>query len=171
MEATANERLLVLRAQSGDRAAFDELLAGVDAALLRYIRAIVGTTVPAEDVLQEVLITIVRKIVWLREAGLFRPWAFRIASRSAFRAMRKEIAHEPLGDEWAAAPLTPPDPWLRQRLAAALPRLTEASRAVIYLHYVEEMPLSDVAAALEINPGTVKSRLAYGLSLLRKELA
>jgi RNA polymerase sigma-70 factor (ECF subfamily) len=171
MVASAHDRSLVLRAQSGDRAAFDELLTGIDAALLRYIRAIVGTRGSAEDLLQDVLITIVRKIGWLRDPELFRPWAFRIASRAAFRALRKDVAHEPLGEELSVTEADPADPWLLQRLASALPCLTEASRAVIYLHYVEEMSLSDVAAALGLNAGTVRSRLAYGLGQLRKELA
>ena len=65
----------------------------------------------------------------------------------------------------------PPDPVLRARLGSAVQRLTEATRAVIHLHYFEELSLADVAAALEISPGTVKSRLAYGLARLRKELS
>ena len=44
-------------------------------------------------------------------------------------------------------------------------------RAVLMLHFQEEMPLADVAAILEIPLGTVKSRLAYGLAALRRHLA
>jgi RNA polymerase sigma-70 factor (ECF subfamily) len=171
MDVTAHERSLVLRAQSGDRAAFDELLRRVDQALLRYIATLLaGSRVSAEDVLQDVLITVVRKIGWLRDPALFRPWVFRIASRAAFRILKRERPSEQLTEEHAGPEVHPPDPWLQRRLVELLPRLTEASRAVIHLHYVEDMPLSDVAAALEINVGTVKSRLAYGLARLRKEL-
>jgi len=170
MDARGYERSLVLRAQSGDRAAFDELLGRIDESLLRYIASIAGGRVQPEDVLQDVLIAIVRNITWLRDPDLFRSWAFRIASRSAFRAVRKDSRTSQLDDEHAAPVVDAPDPWLLQRLSSALPRLTEAARAVIYLHYLEDMSLSDVAAALEISPGTVKSRLAYGLAQLRKEL-
>ena len=170
MDAAGHERALVLRAQSGDRNAFDQLLRAVDRSLLAFIRTIVGSRTPAEDVLQDVLVTIVRKIAWLRDPGLFRAWSFRIASRASFRAMRGERPMEPLDDS-AGETVDPPDPWLRQRLAEALPRVTPASRAVLHLHYVEEMPLSDVAAVLEVRIGTVKSRLAYGLAQLRKELS
>ena len=171
MDATAHERSLVLRAQSGDRVAFDELLRRIDQALLRYITTLVaGSRVSPEDVLQEVLVTVVRKVTWLRDPDLFRAWAFRIATRAAFRALRANRPSEQLTDDHAAAEIHPPDPWLLRRLAEVLPLLTEASRAVIHLHYVEDLPLTDVAAALEINVGTVKSRLAYGLARLRKEL-
>ncbi|MBA2305046.1 MAG: sigma-70 family RNA polymerase sigma factor [Acidobacteria bacterium] len=49
-------------------------------------------------------------------------------------------------------------------LAHASPR----SRAVIVLHYLEEMPLKEVAAVLGLPLGTVKSRLAYGLRAMRQ---
>ena len=49
--------------------------------------------------------------------------------------------------------------------------LPPGSRAVIVLHYLEEMSLDEVAAVLEISPGTVKSRLAYGLARLRRHTA
>jgi RNA polymerase sigma-70 factor (ECF subfamily) len=43
-------------------------------------------------------------------------------------------------------------------------------RAVLVLHFQEEMSLAEVAAILELPLGTVKSRLAYGLAALRREL-
>jgi RNA polymerase sigma-70 factor, ECF subfamily len=51
------------------------------------------------------------------------------------------------------------------------PVLTPASRAVLVLHFREELPLAHVAAVLEIPLGTVKSRLAFGLKTLRRHLA
>lgn len=48
--------------------------------------------------------------------------------------------------------------------------VSPASRAVLILHFQEELPLADVAAILEIPLGTVKSRLAYGLAVLRRQL-
>lgn len=82
--------------------------------------------------------------------------------------MKKERIFVESADE-AAYEERPDDPWVRERLLASLDRLSPASRAVITLHYLDEMPLSEVAAVLDLNVGTVKSRLAYGLALLRKE--
>lgn len=47
-------------------------------------------------------------------------------------------------------------------------KISPASRAVLSLHYMQDPPLQEVAAILEIAPGTAESRLAYGLSCLRK---
>ena len=165
----AQHRALVLRAQSGDRDAFDALLAGIGPPLLRYVTSVTGDRALAQDVVQETLIAIVRKIAWLNDPSLFRAWAYRIASREAFRALHKarRLVVEPLAE--IAFEDAPCDPWERERLLGAIERLSPASRAVVTLHYLEDMPLSEVAAVLDLAVGTVKSRLAYGLAQLRKE--
>jgi RNA polymerase sigma-70 factor (ECF subfamily) len=168
MTFDAQQRRLVLRAQSGDREAFDALLREAGPPLLRYVTRVTGNATLAEDVVQDCLVAIVRKIAWLSDPSLFRPWAYRIASRLAFRALKKERIFVESADE-AAYEEGPEDPWMRDRLLASLDRLSPASRAVVTLHYLDEMPLSEVAAVLDLNVGTVKSRLAYGLAQLRKE--
>ena len=163
----AQERALVLRAQSGEREAFDSLLREVAPPLLRYVGRVTGDAALAQDVVQETLILIVRKLAWLQDASLFRAWAYRIASREAFHALRKRRVADPV--EELAVEYTAPDPWQRERVLASIERLSPGSRAVITLHYLEEMPISEVAAVLDLGVGTVKSRLAYGLAQLRKE--
>ncbi|MDP9192462.1 MAG: RNA polymerase sigma factor [Acidobacteriota bacterium] len=168
MRSDAQQRALVLRAQSGDRDAFDAVLRDIAPPLLRYVTRVTGDVALAEDAVQETLIAIVRKIAWLQDASLFRAWAYRIASREAFRLLRKSRRFvEPIEEMTSIE--EPSDPWQRERLLASLDRLSPASRAVVTLHYLEEMPLSDVAAVLELPLGTVKSRLSYGLVQLRKE--
>jgi RNA polymerase sigma-70 factor (ECF subfamily) len=164
----AHERSLVLRAQSGDREAFDILLREIGPPLLRYASRVTGDAALAEDVVQETFIAIIRKIAWLNDPALFRAWAYRIASREAFRLLKK---HRRFADPVEDLPFVeePSDPWQRDRLVSSLERLSPASRAVVTLYYLEEMPLADVAAILELPLGTVKSRLSYGLVQLRKE--
>ncbi|HEU4889124.1 MAG TPA: RNA polymerase sigma factor, partial [Thermoanaerobaculia bacterium] len=92
----------------------------------------------------------------------------RIASREAFRLLKKHRRFTDSIEELSFVD-EPSDPWQRERLLSSLERLSPASRAVVTLHYLEEMPLHDVAAVLELPLGTVKSRLNYGLVQLRKE--
>jgi RNA polymerase sigma-70 factor (ECF subfamily) len=64
-----------------------------------------------------------------------------------------------------------PPPVNDAALLSMLSAVSPASRAVLVLHFQEEMTLVEVAAVLEIPLGTVRSRLAYGLSMLRKLIA
>ena len=163
-----------LRAQCGDREALEQLLRSVQPSLRRYVRRLT-TDADADDVVQNVLVAIARNVIWLVEPRLFRPWAFRIASRAAFghlRRVRRRGIEET--DEVMLASLpAPAAPPTNELLAELLDgdALSPASRAVLVLHFQEEMQLEEVAAVLEIPIGTVKSRLAYGLKLLRKYLS
>jgi len=167
----------VLRAQSGDKTAFDELLKTVQQPLFRYIYRLVGEHALAEDILQEVFIIIYRKIRWLENAKLFRAWAYRIASRETFRRLKKEKRWtEQVRDEnfLETISVKSAEAMYSPELITEIPKLLEqvspASRAVLILHYLDEMPLSEVAEILDVSVGTAKSRLAYGLESLRRKL-
>lgn len=173
MATSRQEAQWVLRAQCNDREALELLLRSVQASLHRYLCGLVGISA-ADDVLQEVLTIVCRKLAWLRTPELFRPWAYRIASRAAFRHLQREqrwsdqVRDESVLEE-IPAPESPLPPQLLRELVDS-DALRPASRAVLILHFQEELSLSEVAAILELPLGTVKSRLAYGLAALRKKL-
>ena len=171
MDGPKQEALWVLRAQCGDREALELLLRNVQPDVRRYLRGLVGAA-DADDVLQEVLVLVFRKLKWLEFPELFRPWAFRIASRAGFRHLtieRRQPFHDEAVLETMPAPeARPPDDVLR--LLEDDAAISPASRAVLLLHFEEDMSLPDVAAVLDLPLGTVKSRLAYGLTTLRKHL-
>ncbi len=177
MDVPKQEIFLILRAQSGDRSAFDELLRSIQNRLFRYIFRLVGEHGLAEDVTQEVFLIIYRKLRWLENPQLFRAWAYRIASREAFRRLKKErrwaeqIRDEEVLEQISAAEMTEIyEPELIEKIPTLLREISPASRAVLILHYLDELPLSQIADILDISIGTVKSRLAYGLASLRKEI-
>jgi RNA polymerase sigma-70 factor (ECF subfamily) len=166
---------LVLRAQSGDRAALEALLAHAEALLRPFALLMLRDGDAADDVLQDVLLQVYRKLGTLREPRAFAAWARRIASREIFRALRGRRAYDAMHDELppelpGADPPEPPD-GLLQRLPALLERVSPASRAVLALHYLDDLSLDEIAAVLDLPIGTAKSRLAYGLTLLRRQLA
>lgn len=173
-----HEIFLVLRSQSGDRAALDELLKRIQAPLYRYISRLSGDETFAEDILQEVFLLIYRKIGWLREPKLFRPWTFRIASRETFARLKKEkrwkdqAREDEVLDNVPAAEIPERyDPDLIRKIPVLLSATSPASRAVLILHYIEELTLAETAEILGISTGTVKSRLAYGLETLRRAVS
>ncbi|HEX8845214.1 MAG TPA: RNA polymerase sigma factor [Pyrinomonadaceae bacterium] len=167
------EPFWVLRAQSGDREALNNLLEFVQEPLYRYILRLTGDASVAEDILQEVFIRIYRKLRWLKEPDLFRPWVFRIASREAFRKLKVERRWaEQVRDE-AVLESIPAQTQEQARLelnelSGFITSLSPASRAVLILHYFHEMSLAEIADVLGIAQGTAKSRLAYGLESLRR---
>jgi RNA polymerase sigma-70 factor, ECF subfamily len=160
----------VLRAQCGDREALDLVLRSLYPSLQRYLRGLVGAF-HSDDVLQDVLIVVARKLGRLEEPELLRAWAFRIANRAGVKHLKRERRW--LRDDAGLEDLVAPDPPPPDELLVALPTMagiSPASRAVLVLHFQEELPLADVAAILEVPLGTVKSRLAYGLASLRTQL-
>ena len=169
---TPDQTLLVLLAQSGDRASLEQLLRDIHAPLRRYISGLVGPDF-ADDVLQETALQIFRKLPFLREPAVFRPWAYRIASRIAFSQLKRARRWEPLDaappDELAALnsnlPALPDEAFL-----SLLNLVSPSSRAVLLLRYQHDLSLEETAAVLEIPIGTAKSRLHYGVFTLRKLL-
>jgi RNA polymerase sigma-70 factor (ECF subfamily) len=177
MTTTRQEIRWVVRAQSGDAEALDALLRSIQEPLYRYILRLVGDPHLAADILQDVFVLVIRKLYWLREPKVFRPWVYRIASRQAFQCLKRErrlagrIEDEALLSSAVAGPgEEKADPELLQRLPELVGEVSPASRAVLSLHYFEGMTLQEAADVLEISLAAAKSRLAYGLNVLRKKL-
>ncbi|MGA2249874.1 RNA polymerase sigma factor [Terracidiphilus sp.] len=170
--STPDQTLLVLLAQSGDRAALEQLLHDVYTPLRRYIIRLAGVTL-ADDILQETSIQIFRKLPFLREPAIFRPWSFRIASRIAFSHLKRSRRWQPLDDvppEQLISLDPSPGELPDEVFVNLLDRVTPASRAVLLLHYQHGLSLEECAAILDIPVGTIKSRLHYGVASLRKHL-
>ena len=162
-----------MRAQCDDREALESLLRSIQPSLRRFVHGVVGPT-NCDDVLQEVFVTVCRKLKSLHAPELLRPWVYRIASREAFRQLKKErrwpgpSAEAFDFDDLPAPGASPPAEVLEELLA--LDEVPAASRMVLSLHFREELTLLEVAAILELPLGTVKSRLNYGLNAIRKHL-
>jgi RNA polymerase sigma-70 factor (ECF subfamily) len=170
--------LLVGVAQSGHAPSLDALLRWVQLPLYRHILSLTTDQALAEDVMQSALWAIARKIGQLREPQLFKAWAYRIATRFAIRATRQERAwSKALRDESLSMI---PDEDDDARVAAGVDTgeiekvvasLSDASAIVVRMHYIDQLTYLEIAEALGIPLGTVKSRIAYGLATLRRRLA
>ena len=162
---------LVMQARTGDRDSIEQLLSEIQPQLLGYITGVVGRTA-ADDVLQDAFVQICRNLKWLRDPELFLPWAYRIASRSCFKTLKRDRrftqAEEDTDFPEESTSVTQPELQLFSEVPELLQKISPSSRAVLSLHYLRELSIQEVAAILEIGVGTAKSRLAYGLSCLRK---
>ena len=165
-----DETWMVLRAQGGSREHLERLMVAAQDFLSRRLGPLFDEPVDAEDLLQDVLFTICRRLWTLNDARLFRPWAHRIALRAAWKAInrkrRERQRREDSVDVDSLPGVIPESTGLE--LPALLNQVSPASRVVLTLHYLEGLTLEATAAELGVAPGTVKSRLAYGLKQLRE---
>ena len=163
-------RARVVQAQLGDTQALDAVLRDIQLPILRHARTIVGDDDRAWDVVQVTLLAIARKLGALRDPRLFRPWAFRIATRVAVKSLSRDRREE-LSAEPPEIPVEQHevDPRIEEieRLVESLP---PASRVVIQMHFLDGLKLWEIAESLEIAEGTVKSRLNYGLNAIRRNI-
>jgi RNA polymerase sigma-70 factor, ECF subfamily len=161
-------------AQSGDRAALNSILMQLQEPLYHHVVSVLRTESGADDVLQNVLLIIARKIGSVRDARWVRAWSYRIANREAVRAIKRAERYQ-IVEEIADMPAAEPDLQFDSDLLSRIPGLVDdlpnAARAVIRMHYLDELSLVEISEALEIPVGTVKSRLSYGLRALRERVA
>jgi RNA polymerase sigma-70 factor (ECF subfamily) len=141
--------------------------------LRRYLAGLAGSA-DGDDLLQDVMVIIIRKLGSLQDPQVFRPWTFRMRaakrsdiSRSVARGWRSTKMIFIL-TTWRPPRFRPSGEELRELLAIA--EISPASRAVLMLHFQEDLPIAEVAAILDIPLGTAKSRLAYGLASIRKHM-
>ena len=165
------DRDLVERARSGDQEAFADLVHQVSDTLFGVARRILRDPGLAEDVLQNTLVTIWRKLPHLRDADRFEGWAYRILVHACY-------AEAPRNRRWATTVRVIPEDRadaiddmerlaMRDELEQAFRRLPLDQRAVFVLHHHVGLPLVAVADTLGIPDGTARSRLHYAPRALR----
>ena len=168
------DELLAIRLQLGERAAFDDLIARWHAPLWTYLRRVLGDQDAARETLQDVWIRVIRGIPRLREPASLRPWLFGIARRALMDRLRGQYA-DPVDGEIDVETLADDSASVRDAddLAAlddAVASLPVVERDVLTLFYLEELSLAEVAAAMNVPVGTVKSRLFRARRLLRQSM-
>jgi RNA polymerase sigma-70 factor (ECF subfamily) len=175
----AREAELLLRVAKGDRRAFADLFQCAAPLVKGYLLRLGCTTAAAEELAQEVMLT-----VW-RKADRFDPakagamtWLFVIARNRRIDSLRRERAIVIYGDN-------PPDvaddtiadaadqthgAQCDDRIRAAMAELSSDQREVVQRSFFAEEPHAAIAAALNLPLGTVKSRLRLAMKKLRASL-
>ncbi len=168
------ERVLVVRCQTGDEAAFAELVARYDARLRYFLRKITARPDRADDLLQDVWLDVFRHLPRLADPQAFRAWVYRIARDRAFGLLRRSQREaQPLGATDVPAGQADENGFGEEdaaRIHAALDRLPAEQREVLVLRFVEAMSYEEIARVTGQPLGTVRSRLFYGKQALRKLL-
>jgi RNA polymerase sigma factor (sigma-70 family) len=164
--------VLIARAQSGDLEALEALYRAFETPVYNLARRMVRTPEDAEDVLQETFLEVVRSIRAYRGEGHLWGWIRRIAaSKALMRIRRREVRAEEAFDEEVAAGTAPVPMAARLDLERAFERLSETSRAVVWLHDVEGYTHEEIAEMMGKTVSFSKSQLARAHARLRGLLA
>lgn len=175
-----DERQLILRIQAGDRRAFENLLDVYETRVYRLALRFTGSVPNAEDVTQEIFLAVYRGIPNFRSNSALGTWIYRIAMNHCLEFRRKKrLETIPYDDEltlvstdWREDPAQYADRQeLSAKVEAALNLLSPLHREVIVLHELQGMTYQEVAAALDVPVGTVKSRLSNAFRRLRDLLS
>ena len=171
------DEYLAAAARVGDRQAFNRLVKRWQPKLLRHAYRLAGDHDRARDIVQDAWADIVKGLPSLKDAGLFPAWAYRIVTRRAADSIRRLQKQRRTNDIAAAAPAPENDTeealdrgLATAPLAAAIAALPLGQRTTIALHYQEDLSVAEIAAALEVPAGTVKTRLMHARRKLRAAL-
>jgi RNA polymerase sigma-70 factor (ECF subfamily) len=165
---------LVVRAQGGDRDAFEQIVNtsfershGVALRLLRDSQL-------AEDAVQQATVSVWRDLPRLRDPSRYDAWSYKLLLRACYAEYRKAPHWMPAIEEGS-----PTEPRAADQLHAVIDRdqlergfrrLSMDHRAVVVLHHYLDLPLEEVGRILGVPTGTVKSRLHRALAEMRAAL-
>jgi len=160
--------------QRGNRDAFEELVRRYQDRVYRFILRMVGSREEALELTQDTLLKAFQNLRQWRPEALFRTWLFQIASNTAIDNLRrrKHMEYLPIDvNDELVDPGAGPERLLQlsqrcRNLEEALAKLPHDFRQTLLLREFEDMPYSEIALALGINEGTVKSRLARARAML-----
>jgi RNA polymerase sigma-70 factor (ECF subfamily) len=169
---------LVTAAQQGDRQALDALLRAHYDRLYAVSRRMTGNDADGADATQEALISVVRGLAGFDRRSRFTTWTYRIAVNASLDELRRRRRRpQPILDqETGGGPLGEAPARVqadgtagsadRLDIDAALGRLAPEFRAAVVLRDLCGLDYAEIAAVLDIPPGTVRSRIARGRAAL-----
>lgn len=173
MAEPCNDETLAKRLAAGDETALHELYAEYGKRLFAYALRLTNDQAKAEDVVQDVLVTVWRTADRFRGEGRFIAWLLGIVHHTAMNAIRHSSI--PISDEMEdslPSNSIPPESqtqrnqqgeWVRQGLESLDPE----HRAVLELVFYQGLSLEEISQVCQIPLGTVKSRLSYARQHLK----
>lgn len=172
------EQSWIASARNGDEAAFGELVQKYQKRVYALTVRMCPTPELAEEAAQEAFLSAWQGLPFFRGDAAFSTWLYRLASNTCVDLLRKERRHQgtSLDDDTVGAeiPDTKPTPEeaaetkeLRAQIEAGLRQLSPEHRAVLILREIQQLNYEEIADALSLDLGTVKSRISRGRRQLR----
>lgn len=156
-QSNLEDQILVMDAQDGDAEAMEKLVTRFQKRLWHHAYRLTADPQAAWDITQQTWLAIIKGLRKLNDPAAFKPWAYRIATNKSFNWIKKKTAAKEIPiDSIAEQPATDhSDTGIKELLN----KLDPAKKVVICLHYFDQLSIHQISLALDIPPGTVKSRL------------
>ena len=165
---------IVRRCQGGERAAFEELFDVYQPRLKYFVRRLDGGGGKTDDILQDVWLSVYKRIHKLKDVRSFGVWVYRIARNKVYDGFRRKerFVRLPEDDEFPVSGGDEPvfDADDAEKLHISLAKLKPHHREVLTLCFIEQMPYQSIADIVGCSIGTVRSRIYYAKQSLRKEM-
>ena len=150
-------QLLVMAAQDGNQAAFEKLVSLWQKKLWQYVFRLTTDVHASWDITQQCWLEILKGLKKLRDPNKFKAWAYRIATNRSMDWLRDEKKNQHINLESIEVDGDQKEDDLQVK--ELVQRLKSDSRVILSLHYFEQLSISEISIAMNIPPGTVKSRL------------
>ena len=176
---------LVTKSQSGDQYAMEKLLEYAHTSVSYQCRKMLKNKQDAEDLTQEVLVTIYTKLDTLQEPAAFNKWANRITATRCMNALSRvhveyqfaedEDGHSVLDnledlDEQVIPDKVIDNAETARMIEEIVDALPTAQRAATLLFYYDELSVRDIAKLMKVSENTVKSRLNYARKAIKEKV-
>ncbi len=170
---------LIQRVAEGDDDAFREIVERFKDPLVNYLTHLLRSRDRAEEVAQDAFVRLYRNASKYRMQQTLGPYLYRIATNLVVTAIRRERRWSVLLPRLRASS-TPSVPWpdrgvldseIQSKVTAALDGLPVRYRGPLVLFEIEEWSYAEIAVALGLRVGTVKSRISRARDLMRRRLA
>ncbi len=171
MDRTTSDDEIQTRLASNDSSALELIWNLYSSDLLGYLMSMLRSRQDAEDVLQELFMTIARHHDSVAEARLLKPYLFRMARNAAVNRIKHDAAVRNHLDEASAWLVLSGEPESQddrgRQLVSALAALPEEQRTVVVLKHYREKTFREIGDLLGISENTAGSRYRYGIGKLR----
>jgi RNA polymerase sigma-70 factor (ECF subfamily) len=165
-----SDQQLIAAVNAGDPAAFDALYYRSRDRVMRLAFRFTGNHADALDVLQETFAYLFRKFPGFVLTAQMTTFLYPVVRNLSLAARRKRRAVETIDPEMPGFAVADPEQ-SRSELAAAMANLSTSHREVVLLRFVDDLSIDEIAAAVGIPAGTVKSRLHHAIAAMRVDPA
>ena len=178
------EQTWIAAAKAGDQDAFEALIRLYEKRVFALTRRMCRNPADAEEAAQEAFLSAWQGLPFFRGDASFSTWLYRLASNACVDLLRREgrrqnAAGPSLNDEEARVEVRDPAPSpqeraeqaeLREQIEAGLQALTPDHRQVLILREMHQLSYDEISQVLDVDVGTVKSRINRGRKQLRNFL-